>query len=156
MNVAAKKDDIARFLGNRLEEKRPRAKTISDSAFARATREAVLMMESGDWSAAVPRHFVALYALLHEKVYGVRADELTPSARLVAAGLARGMCDRLFGGDPGEMAGYMRWVWAREKDREAWRRANQKDGGRIGARLVFGGALVTEYRLHLARTGQLK
>jgi len=131
-------------------KRKPRAKTISEGSWEKALKQAREMIASGEWDDALPRHYVAAYALLHEKVYGVAPAELTAAARLRAAGLVAGCLDRQFGGDKAEMAAMMRWTWQREVAREKWRRENDRSGGRIGVHLQFG-ACVSDYRVDKAR-----
>jgi len=137
-----------------LERKtKPRAKTIGNGAWEDARREAQAMMGAGDWSAATPRHFVAAYEMMHTKVYGVAPAELTPQGRMAAAGAAYRILEKEFEGDRQEMADFVRWTWVRENTREQKLRAgNTRYGGfRVGWRLQFGPALVTDYRLAKAR-----
>jgi len=149
-------DDETRESARDLEEfvrreKKPKAKTIADGAWGKALSWAEEAMRTGDWGDAAPRHYVAAYALLHERTYGVAPAELTPTTRLHAAGMAANLLRREFDGEPGEMAAFLRWTWQREKERETWRRANGRDGGRIGYRLQFTGGLLTDYRVAKAR-----
>ena len=138
-------------LERRMENKRQRAKTISDSVFGRREQEARAFVEAGDWSRATPAHFVALYAIGHLNVYGVEPGELTPPLRLAAAGAAARMLQNDFGGDAGKMHAFVRWTWERELEREQWRRDNGREGGRISWRLQFSRAIWTDWRLDLAR-----
>lgn len=130
--------------------RKARARTIPDAAWERARREAEAMMRTGEWGEALPRHFVAAYALLHERVYGVADGELAPPVRLRAAAAASRCLDHEFGGDRGAMAEMVRWAWQRELEREKWRRANGRQGGKLTAWLQFG-RVVTDYRLAQAR-----
>src|SRR5208282_5697737 len=153
VSEASDRDVAAKMLDTFLPktDKKPRSKTISDSVFAKVRLGVERMIKSGDWSSATPRDFVALYAMLHNRVYGVEPEELTSSARLYAASLARKLLDRSFGGDPWEFADFIRWVWIREESREKWRQQNSVSGGRIHWRLQFNGALVTDWRIERMR-----
>lgn len=146
-------EKLSEHLG-RWSEKAPRKKggTISDGRIRAATAEVLDSMKSGDWADARSVHFVALYAHLHEGVYGAPPAELSPSVRLRASGMAARLLEKHFGGDRGEMAEFMRWTWTREKSREKWRRDNDRPGGRIGWRIQFNGALLDDYRVDIART----
>lgn len=126
-------------------------KSIATAQFDRARVEVEAMMKSGEWEGTSARHLVALYALMHERVYGVAAAELGPKERYTSCLRAGTLVKREFGGDYVEAVEFMRWAWTREKSREKWRRENGKDGGRIGPGLMFGGALLTDYRLAMAR-----
>lgn len=133
------------------ESKPPKRKTIPPAAMARATAEMEEMKRTGDWSTALPRHFVAAFEAQHVLVYGVADAEMNGATRMMAAGAAHRMLQHEFGGDQDAMALYMRWAWIREEGREKWRRENGRDGGRVGWRLMFGGALLTDYRLDQQR-----
>lgn len=139
---------VARRIEGKVEgKKKPRSKGMSDRAWDRATGEAHECMRTGDWSLAEPRHFAALYALLHERVYGVEVAELTPVGRVRCAGLARKLLEREFGGDKAEMVGWAKWAWQREKGRHEWRLREGKEPSRLGWAFFWGGVLVTDWRL---------
>jgi hypothetical protein len=141
------------FLGGR-GTKKPRAKTLPPSVMAKSRSMVLSMMRTGDWSGANGRDYVALFQILHERVYGVPASELDSHGCFFAAGMAAQLVDRQFGGDPGAMVQYMRWVWEREVGREKWRRENpdQSRGGRIGYRaLLTGSYFLTDYRIDAQR-----
>ena len=113
------------------------------------------MAETGDWSEATGTHFVAFYEWLHLTVYGVEASELAMVGEWArAAAAAARMLDTHFGGDATVMTLFVRWTWNRESDTEKWRRENKKPGGRIGWRLQFSGAKLTDYKLDVARQGR--
>lgn len=131
-------------------KKKSKARTICDSRWKPLLSEARTMMLAGDWSEAYPRHFAALYAILHEKVYGIPATDLTPSNRLKAAGAAMHLLAQL-GNDKNEMAVFVRWVWLREQSREKWRRENNRPGGRVSWTQQFSGSYLADYRVELLR-----
>jgi hypothetical protein len=139
------------MLDARKQRRSERPKRVSSGTWDKALDDGHAMLLSGEWDEARPIHFVAAYALLHKKVYAVECSELTPQARLYASGAAARMLRDEFGDERAEMAEFLRWTWKREKEREAWRRAKNRAGGRIGWRLQFGGSLLTDYRLDLAR-----
>jgi hypothetical protein len=147
--IAAKM--LETFCGSPKPPKKTR--TISDSVFAKVRRDVEAMIVSGDWSEATPRDFVALYAMLHNRVYGVEPEDLTSTTRLHAAAAARRLLDRSFGGDPGEFASFIRWVWIREESREKWRVQNNISGGRVSWYKQFNGALVTDWRVERRAPG---
>jgi len=106
------------------------------------------------WTEAKPRHLVGLYAKLHESVYGVLPIEVDGVAFAGAVSAARTMLDREFEGDVLKMLGFMRWVWSRERWREADRRRRGGEGRdyRVGWRLQFASrALFTDWRVALMR-----
>ena len=133
------------------KSKRIKSKTVPNKRFTLATDEAVQRMRDGDWEGTGTLTFIGLYAYLHNAVYGCEPGELGPTERLRAAGMARRMLDRDFDGDAAAMADFMRWCWKRESDREKWRRETGNEGGRISWMLQFGGKLLTDYRVDLAR-----
>ncbi len=129
-----------------------RKKGIGNAAFVRTLDEATAMLKDGDWASAKPSHFVALYADLHFRVYGVEASELGSKERVYAAGMATKLLAEEFGNDRNEMAKYVAWTWSREKGREKWRRETGNHGGRVTWQLQFGkGKFLTEFRLEEAR-----
>lgn len=105
-----------------------------------------------DWSAAEPKHFVALYCDLHARIYDAPALDLERAReRLAAVGAARRMMEKHFGGSAARFAGYMRWVWRRERALEQ-RRREAGSGRRLSWRHVFVWVeLATEYRVAAAR-----
>lgn len=109
------------------------------------------MLARGALAEARPEHFVALYADLFFRVYGVQDESLTAKERSVAKLQAKRMLETDFGGDRKAMATFVSWTWTREKQREAWRRANAKEGGRLSWRYQFGKAVLTDYRIDVAR-----
>lgn len=128
-------------------EKKNRTKTVGASVFARARAEVEAMMKTGEWKEAGARHLVALYAVLHQEVYGVEALELTPSACYLATLQAGMLVKKHFGGDIVVAVEFMKWVWEREQGLEAWRKSVGRETRRIGPRWMFtGAALVTDYR----------
>jgi hypothetical protein len=120
----------------------------------RARAEMEERAASGDWDGASGAHLVCLYEFLHRSVYGVDSD-IDRKSRMFAGSAAERMIKRDFAEDAGRAVLFMKWVWKREQEREAWRRANNRDGGRVGWRLQFCFAsLVTDYRVHVARQGE--
>jgi len=156
-DVATEMDAWTAPVVDRRKKQAERPKTITNKSMERAANELQAFMTSGEWGGAKPLHFVALFAWLHEKVYQVHPVDLTPEARMTACGMASAMLKRDFSDDPAQFATFLRWVWTREREREAWRRENNRDGGSIGWRFQFaaGSKLVVDYRLHLARKGAL-
>lgn len=133
------------------EPKRKRPSGITVASMVKAHREADRRSASDDWEGARPLVFVALYAILHEHVYGV-VEELKTQDRKLAAFAAGRMLKGEFGGDAEAMASFLRWAWKREAGREKWRRDNGRQGLRLTWRLLFGGGyLMTDYRLDQLR-----
>lgn len=136
------------------DRKSKRAKTMAASQFNRARAEVSEMMSTGEWTGCGARHLVALYDMMHTKCYGVEAAELGAGERYNAAMMAGNLVKRFFDGDYVEAVEFMRWAWQKEIETEKWRRERGRDGRRIGYRLMFGGNLVTDYKLSLARRGK--
>lgn len=143
--VAARTEDL---LGKKPKK---RSAGISDRVFLKVLDEVGTMLADGKWEQATGRHFVALYADLHFRVYGVEAIDLDSKQRLAATSMARSMLAKEFAGSATKMSMFVRWAWSREKGREEWRRANSGKGSRLTWRFQFGRALLTEYRLEEAR-----
>ena len=99
------------------------------------------------------RHLVALYARLHEQIYGAKAGELAEGKSFLAAcSSASKLVRDEMRGSFGEAVEYLRWTWRRERFVEQKRRANGETGRRIGWRLQFASAgLLTDYRVDAAR-----
>lgn len=136
----------------KLERRKNKPKTIAASSFDRSLAEVDEMIKTGDWDKAKATHLVALYDRLHFRCYKVEASELGPAERYNAAMMAASMVRREFGGEFAEAAEFMRWAWEREIASEKWRRDNGRMfARRLGVRLFFGGNLLTDYRLYLAR-----
>lgn len=141
--------DVCDFVGDAPKRRRS-IRTISDNVFAKVTTETLQMMRGEvEWSKAGPRHFAALYAILHERVYGVAALDLDSKHRAFVASQASRMLEREFEGDSSQLASFVWWVWRREAGREEWRRANGREGSRIGPHFMFSAKLLTDYRKHL-------
>jgi hypothetical protein len=131
---------------------RPKPPKKTRDPVAAAREEMRAMGERGDWSGATGAHLVALYEWLHEEVYGAPTSELSVRRlRGIAVSVAGAFVKREFGGDPERAVEFLRWAWTREQEREAWRRANDRSGKKIGWRLAFSGELATEYRVDVAR-----
>ncbi len=132
------------------KEKPKRRATMAASVFNRAVAETEAMMAEGDWSQCTARHIVALYDLMHMKVYGIESS-MSSGDRHIAALRAGSFAKRELGGDFEKVVDYFRWVWTREMGREKWRRENGREGARLTIGWCFGGALFTDYRLALTR-----
>lgn len=136
----------------KLERRKGKSKTIAASTFDRSLAEVDEMIKTGEWDKAKATHLVALYDRLHFRCYKVEASELGPAERYNAAMMAANLVRREFGGEYPEAAEFMRWAWEREISAEKWRRENNRlHARRLGVRLMFGGTLLSDYRLYLAR-----
>lgn len=111
-------------------------------------------LHAAKWSGAEARHLVALYAYLHEQVYGVAADELVkaPLEWLGAVSAATKLLREEFGDQAPAAVEWVRWVWKREKagcDRRA--KVGETSDFRIGWRYMFcRRGLLVDYRRAVA------
>jgi len=129
-----------------------KAPKITPAKMRRFLQDALERLGTGNWVGAKPSSIVALYGVCHERVYGCSPAELSNGLTyLLATAAAARQTKEEFGGDPIRAVEFMRWVWVREESREKWRRENGRDGGRISWKLQFGKALVTDYRIAMAR-----
>jgi hypothetical protein len=133
---------------------RPRRYVPLEEQITNAKDEMPRMARAGDWGDATGMHMVALYSFMHLEVYGIEPLELDKKAWASGAKHALRCCEKFFGADYGALAEFMRWCWKREIERETWRKANHRDGGRLGWRYQFSASLVSDYRVHGVRTGQ--
>jgi len=140
--------ELAKFLHR---SSRGKSKTLSESAWRKAKEDASKRMQSGDWIGSQCRTFLAAYAILHEQIYGIEPEELTPSERFFALAVISRFFHHKFNDDPNLLAAFMRWTWIREKRTEEWRRANRQPGRRLGWRYQFSGSCLTDWKLDVAR-----
>jgi hypothetical protein len=129
-------------------------KGISDERFIALLDEVKSMLAGGTFATATGPHFVALYADLHFRVYGVEAVDLGPKERVYASKLAGDLLEKDFRGSRDDMARFVSWTWTREKSREQWRRDHARSGGRVSWRFQFGRELLTDFRIADARAVQ--
>ena len=112
---------------------------------ATARELAATRAASREWDTAFSQDLVGLYSLLHERVYGVIPDELDGPAYFAAVAAAARTCTTLGGAE--KVFEFIRWTWKREDQREQKRRDENSGGGRIGWRLQFSPAMITDYRV---------
>lgn len=112
------------------------------------------MMASGKWDDALPVHLVALYAALHQHVYGVRPAELDRSGavgsreRMGAVSSAKKLVADEFAGDIVDAVRFVRWAWHREMGREKWAREKKVERSRLSWRALFAGrGILSDYRV---------
>lgn len=152
--VEQKQDEFEASLQNR--QSRSKRRAYDGSKFRARHKEALEMEESGDWERATAQHFVALYAILHERVYGIKPLELNDSTRSKAAiMIARSLKDH-FGSDPTLMAAFIGDQWNEERATEKWRRENKREGGRLDWYRLFEGSRATKWIMNQKRTGKIK
>jgi len=137
----------AKTLSEFVAERAKPHRLSAEAKLAAARADMKRMAESGEWDGAGGLHLVVLYEFLHREVYGVEALELDAKTRRMATSAAKSLTEKFFGGDYGATVSFMRWAWQREQGREEWRRANGREGGRLGWPLQFSARLVSDYRL---------
>jgi hypothetical protein len=132
--------------------KSKRTTSRPEQRIAKVHSELLRIIEVGDFGRAKASHMVELYALLHEKVYGVAPDELASTLVRQSAGrMAQTMLGKYFGGDAERMILFMRWCWRREESLAQWRRKKKiPNFRRLVWRKQFGVELVTEYKIEIA------
>lgn len=113
----------------------------------RALEEVDEMKKRGDWGQARPRHLVALYYRLHAHVYQAEPAELRGKVWTAACLMAARLLEREFKGETQRMVSFIGWAWGRE--RRAHAGSDNPDRRRLGWKLAFSPALVTDYRVHL-------
>lgn len=134
------------------EKKRRAAPTTTKQAREKFCTEAEQFRKDGAWEKFTPGHFVALYGICHERVYGCWPAELTQGAVFSLAKFAAvRILKHEFDDNVGAMRAFITWTWMREQRNEQWRRDNQKEGRRIGWKLQFSPTLVSDFRVDLSR-----
>lgn len=138
--------------------KKSKFRGFTDESFANLLDETQKLLAEQRLGELQGRHFVALYAELYFRVYGVVPEDLGQKERGYAAKLASDMVEKDFGGDRRAMANFVSWIWSREKGRERWRLENpgRSGGGRITWRSQFSRSLLADYRIDEARRKKAK
>jgi hypothetical protein len=142
---------MSAFLG---PEKKPRRRTGKSMAgMRRAMDGASEHVELGDWSTATPATIVGLYAVLHEKVYGVEPEELAEAWLGAVSAAKRLLEESPFNGDVARLVDFVRFTWKREKMAEDKARGTGNVRRRVGWRLQFvSRALVVDYKRAIVTT----
>ena len=121
---------------------------------ARAVEEMTEIRTGEAWHRAQPKHFVALYASLHEHVYGVKPIELGKEWPFAVSACRKLMKDE-FEADPLRFVKFMQWVWADEV--KAAKKRDASNTFRIGWKYMFvSRGMVTNYRVVQVRAGKGK
>jgi hypothetical protein len=104
------------------------------------------------WASIKPEHLVALYAIMHEKVYGVVPHELSGEWRAAVSACGKLLRDE-FAGVLSVGVEYLQWSFAQEKKAEARRAASGSESTwRLSWRQTFvGRKQVTDYRVAIER-----
>lgn len=151
--------DVAAFLAHNANRKPPAGtrRTTTQGPLEGLLEDAEKRAASGDWESASGRSFVGLYALCHRLTYGVDAVELEDRQTLQNATRAAAKALHVhFADDKSELVEFVKWVWEREKGRDQWAAQNGRARNRLGIRLQFAPALVTDYRVDQQRRAQLR
>jgi hypothetical protein len=127
-----------------------RRATMAAGVFNRALTEVNAMMLTQDWSEFSARHVVALYDLMFKKTYGIE-PVMTAAERHRFVMQAAQFVKREFGDDFDAALDFYQWLWAREIDREKWRRENGREGGSLSMWSMVASKPLNEYRLSLTR-----
>lgn len=128
--------------------KKRKSRGITDEVWGRSKTKVLDRLESGEWEYTSPKEFAALYAILHERVYGVSPSEMNiPTERLPAISMAKRMLEKEFDNNAPMMAEFFKWVWSRE----SWKFKKITSQGkvfeyRITWRQQFNGKLLTDWR----------
>ena len=133
-------------------DKKPTARTVTPKTWEKALFVVREMFASGDWTKATPIHLVATYAILHRQTYGILPGELDAKELHRARAHATGFFVDELDSDWAKFVLFSRWVWAREKQREEWRRTNNQDF-RLSIRAFFSKNTLTDWLVTLNRSG---
>lgn len=129
--------------------------TFTAKKLAARIKDVEAMRASGEWDKAYAQHFVALYVVRHEEVYGIK-PAMTDETRTSAVIMAHRLLATRFEQDATEMAIFMRDVWIEEERAEKWRRENNREGGILTWYRQFeNGTLVDKWHLNRVRKGKV-
>lgn len=139
---------LSAWVGNAPKRKKGIPK-VSPERVMRVREELRVAFAKGEFAGLGPAHLVALYAHCHAQVYGVEAVEMGPGRELfLATKRAESLIKQQFGGNVEMAVRFVGWTWQREKYRLAKRTGSDF---RIGWRLQFSEATVTDYRVAMKR-----
>lgn len=150
--AAAAKERRRKRLGHHGKMKRAAevARKVLDEANAEVDPAVV-------WDQVNAGTVLGLYAVLHEKVYGVFPGSVTDGEFDVAARTAGSVCQKSFRGSWYEVVKFMRWVWQREVGREKIRAARgQTDVKTIRPTFMFSRYLLEDYETAMVRTRRVR
>lgn len=138
---------------NGMVKPKPRPKrraTMAASVFERALYEVRTMMATHEWATFTARHVVALFDVMYHKAYGIE-PVLTAVERHRFTMQASQFAKREFAGDYDALLDFYQWLWAREMEREKWRRENGREGGSLSMWAMVSSQTLNDYRLALNR-----
>jgi len=135
--------------GKQAKRERVKPKATHPKTIEGALMQAKEMFETKEFIAIRrPVELVALYAYLHEKVFGVFPEEIRGTEATLASGLAGRCVKEHFGGSLEDAARFVCWTWWRQEQRA------KKPGTtmfRITWRIQFGHSMVTDYKMAAAQ-----
>ena len=146
-HLVTAQDEIARWASR---PPKARAHGVSDARLDKALDATTVCIAQGDWSEATAINFLALYVLMHRKVYDVD-PVMTAKERHECLLCIGSFVKKHFEDSPSDLACYIRWVWKREFDREKWAQTNGRQRGVMSWRLMLSTAVLTDYRVERAR-----
>lgn len=146
VQVDVAKDKMRAFLGQpaprqRDQPRRPRAKPLTP--LEAAVKDATVRAASGEWEDAGAGTIVGLYALCHQRLYGVEPIELKTDFGMARRRVMTLLRDE-FDGDVDAFVQFVRWAWLRQERRVA--RSGPSDY-RMGWRVQFSSAVLTDWRV---------
>jgi hypothetical protein len=152
LSLVPSDEAVAKFLGSHLlpPQKKRRALSVSKKVIETTIRQTKDFMRSGDWTTANALHFVALWMVMHERVYGV-VPIVTGNEIKRGSWRAGTVLKDIFKGVPGELVEMIKWSWKREHKNEIWRRENEREGSRLNLTYQFSAKTLTDYKLAWVR-----
>lgn len=126
---------------SRARSSKPKRNASAYKSAVDQVRDRFVGNPQGDWKDLKPSTLLGLYAVLHEKVYGVLPDELADDW-YPASATAKKFLETNQGRF--DIPAFMRWVWQRERRS---REQNPEREFRVGWRYQFSQKLVTDYRV---------
>jgi hypothetical protein len=112
-----------------------------------AMKVAAECASTGDWDNTGPEHLVALFAIMHERVYGIAPNEIAVSWA-AACKYAGAVLQREFAGSMDAAAEYLDWRWSRVRAQEKRRKANGLGTQyRLGWRFLFSPDSLMDWRV---------
>ncbi len=124
---------------------------MAAATFDRARVEAQAMIDEDDWTRCAARHIVALYDLMHLKIYGIEVT-MSSTERHRAVLRAGGFVRQNFSGSYPKMVEFLRWLWTEEMRYQKWCVEHRgEQGRRMTVGLMLSGTKITDYRHALAR-----
>ena len=148
--------NIAAFLAHSTQP--PRAKRVtwlrssmSDAICKKLFDEVITMIDTDDFAEFTPPHAVAMHAHLFCETYGVESTGDPASFRGIVCRRAAAIFEKEFEKDAHAFVKFILWTWAREEEREEWRKRSNRQTRTLNAMWQFDARLVTEWRINQRR-----